>query len=629
MPRFEAPNRIKKVQYTGELSDTEYIPLKIHRHLCKHNTLKNDQPNKDSDNGCKDLVGTPLEKSQENVKICEEKEQGEVTRSRRLYTGSRSLTDYLKGPQNGQSWEIRTKERDLIKNVTGSSSTPLQSAIEGYAHKEHVATIYRIPKKYRKVPESLVNEIRELFFISIDGSDVPPPIVKFKDMKFPKSILTALRDKGICDPTHIQMQALPIALLGRDMIGISSTGSGKTLVFVLPMIMRALEMEIRSKMLEGEGPFGLIVCPSRELALQTRDIVDYFSGYIYNFGGPRLWSIAIIGGTSISEQCYKLERGVHMAIATPGRLNDLLNKKRLNLSQCIYLCFDEADRLVDLGFEEEIRTILGNFRNPRQTLLFSATMPRKIQEFAKTILVDPIVVTVGVSGLAGTNVTQRIELVTDEEKLPAILRCLQKTAPPVLIFCENRQDVDTIHEYLLLKDIEVASIHGGLSQEDREIAVEQFRDGKKDVLIGTDVASKGLDFPFVQHVINFDMPSIIEDYIHRIGRTGRQGKPGYYIMRVVHGPSGIATTFITNKLDSTILADLKILLIEAKQEIPEFMGGISLSGHNTGETGEHRGCSFCGGLGHTITQCHKLENQVNKQLTGKDGMSSGNENEHV
>ncbi|AFZ79182.1 DEAD box ATP-dependent RNA helicase family member protein [Theileria equi strain WA] len=620
MPFLETQNIIKKVYYSEELNDIEHIPLKIRRSPCKINTFKDDFKNKDTENRCKDLVGKPFEEGKEGDqlydKIHQEKGERERGRARRLYADSRCLIDHLKSCKNDESDRVKVEKENTFKNVKRLLNTPLQPTIGENNHKGHIETIYRIHKKYRRVPESLANEIREALFIHVDGFDVPPPIVKFKDMKFPRSILIALKDKGIRDPTHIQMQALPIALLGRDIIGISSTGSGKTLVFVLPMIMKALEMEVRSKLIEGEGPFGLIICPSRELALQTHDIVSYFSKYIEKFDGPKLFSLAIIGGSSLSKQSYKLENGVHMVIATPGRLNDLLMKKMLNLSQCKYLCFDEADRLVDLGFEDEIRSVLAGFRNPRQTLLFSATMPRKIQEFAKTALVDPIIVNVGRTGASNTNVIQYVELVTDEEKLPAILRCLQKTAPPVLIFCENRQDVDVIHEYLLLKGVEVASIHGGFSQEDRKTAIEQFRDGKKDVLIGTDVASKGLDFPSVQHVINFDMPHVIEDYIHRIGRTGRQGN------------QGITTTFITEKVESTILADLKIMLMEANQDIPKFMDKINVSGYNLKETGGQRGCSFCGGLGHNISQCHKLENQMSKQLTGKDGQTSGNNNDH-
>jgi ATP-dependent RNA helicase DDX41 len=196
---------------------------------------------------------------------------------------------------------------------------------------------------------------------------------------------------------------------------------------------------------------------------------------------------------------------------------------------------DEADRMVDVGFEEDMRTVFSYFKAQRQTLLFSATMPQKIQDFARTALVKPIIVNVGRAGAANLDVIQEVEYVKQEAKIVYLLECLQKTAPPVLIFAENKADVDDIHEYLLLKGVEAVSIHGGKSQEERDWAIRMFKDGKKDVMVATDVAGKGMDFADIQHVINFDMPAEIENYVHRIGRTGRSGK------------TGIATTFINKR----------------------------------------------------------------------------------
>lgn len=190
---------------------------------------------------------------------------------------------------------------------------------------------------------------------------------------------------------------------------------------------------------------------------------------------------------------------------------DMLERRLLTLDMCRYLCMDEADRMIDMGFEEDIRTIFSYFKAQRQTLLFSATMPKKIQNFAKSALVEPVVVNVGRAGAASLNVRQEVEFVKYENKVVQILECLQKTPPPVLIFAEKKDDVDKIHEYLLLKGVEAVAIHGGKDQEDRTRAVREFKEGKKDVLVATDVASKGLDFPDVQHVINFDMPDDIEN----------------------------------------------------------------------------------------------------------------------
>jgi len=269
-----------------------------------------------------------------------------------------------------------------------------------------------------------------------------------------------------------------------------------------------------------------------------------------------------------------------------------------------YVCLDEADRLIDLGFEEEIRKIFDFFASQRQTLMFSATMPRKIQNFASSALVKPVVVNVGRAGAANLDVIQEVEFVRQEAKIVYLLECLQKTSPPVLIFCENKGDVDDIHEYLLLKGVEAVGIHGGKDQEEREQSMREFREGKKDVLVATDVAAKGLDFPDIQHVINYDMPKEIENYVHRIGRTGRQGK------------TGVATTFVNAATPQTILLDLKQILIEAKQRVPPMMADLDEEEIAAQDVGGVRGCAYCGGLGHRVTECPKLEAEKMKAFTG-------------
>jgi ATP-dependent RNA helicase DDX41 len=357
----------------------------------------------------------------------------------------------------------------------------------------------------------------------VEGEGIPPPIRTFREMKFPQPILDALTSKNILKPTPIQIQGLPVVLSGRDMIGIAFTGSGKTLTFALPMLMAALQEEARLPLVKGEGPTGLIICPSRELARQTYEVLQGFVDSLAGAGMARLRNMLCIGGIDMREQGEALNAGVHMVTATPGRLKDMLGKKRINLELCRYLCLDEADRMVDLGFEEDIREVYSYFKQQRQTLLFSATMPLKIRKFAESALVEPIVVNVGRAGAANLDVIQEVEYVKQEAKIVYLLECLQKTGPPVLVFAENKTDVDDIHEYLLLKGVEAVAIHGGKDQAERDEAIRAFKESRKDVLVATDVASKGLDFPDIQHVINFDMPEEIENYVHRIGRCGRGG----------------------------------------------------------------------------------------------------------
>eukprot|EP00916_Digyalum_oweni_P002504 GHVL01004602.1.p1 GENE.GHVL01004602.1~~GHVL01004602.1.p1 ORF type:complete len:633 (+),score=92.92 GHVL01004602.1:61-1959(+) len=512
---------------------------------------------------------------------------------------------------------LMEEERVLLEQVQKSLSSPLVSVRErakGIVYTKRMSRSWKLPRKYMQMSRQEADSIREKYFIDVDGNDPPPPILSFAEMRLPRGILDGLKEKGIGRPTQIQMQGIPAVLQGRDLIGIAFTGSGKTLVFGLPLIMLALEMEFRLPLQNSEGPVGLILCPSRELASQTFQVIEFYCDHLAKQGFSRLRTVLCMGGQSLYEQTQLCRRGCHIVVATPGRLNHSLDQNRISLSQCSFLCMDEADRMVDLGFEEEVRNTLDHFHNQRQTLLFSATMPRKIQEFSKSALVDPVIVNVGRAGAANLDVVQEVEYVKQESKLPYMISCLQKTPPPVLCFCESKADVDDVHEYLLLKGVEAVAIHGGLSQEDRSEAIRAFREGRKDVLIGTDIASKGLDFPAIQHVINYDMPREIENYVHRIGRTGRCGR------------TGVATTFINKSQDETILLDLKALLAEAGQRIPPFLVALDAGGSaaNLKEVGGVRGCAYCGGLGHRITNCPKLASQKSKQPgTGRDFLATG------
>jgi len=296
------------------------------------------------------------------------------------------------------------------------------------------------------------------------------------------------------------------SLSGRDMIGIAFIGSGKSLVFILPVILLCLAEEKKMHLEPNEGPFAIIIVPSRELAVQIHENINYFIKYLLRNGEPQISSVLCIGGVDIRYQIEEIQKGAHIVIGTPGRLSDLLDKRKLNSFMCKILVLDEADRLLDMGFDEEVRKVMERFKYPKQLLLFSSTMPKKIQEFAKQSLFKPIVINIGRAGSVNLNVIQEIEFVKDESKLIQILETLEKTPPPVLIFCENKNDVDEIHEYLVLKGIDVCSMHGDREQEERHQAIREFREGIKDVLVATDIVSKGLDFPEVEHVINYDMP---------------------------------------------------------------------------------------------------------------------------
>ncbi|KAK1614160.1 hypothetical protein QYE76_019677 [Lolium multiflorum] len=495
------------------------------------------------------------------------------------------------------------QEKELLEDLSSTAKplVPVAQAARGITYTSPLHTGWKPPLRLRRMPRGRADELRRRWHILVEGDDVPPPARDFRDdLRLPDPVLRVLRERGIVRPTPIQVQGLPVVLSGRDMIGIAFTGSGKTLVFVLPLVMLALQEETLMPVVPGEGPFGMVICPSRELAKQTYDVIETFLAPLRQAGFPEIRPMLCIGGVDMRTQLDVLNKGVHIVVATPGRLKDLLAKKKMNLDNCRYLTLDEADRLVDLGFEDDIREVIDHLKSQRQTLLFSATMPEKIQNFAKSALVKPVTVNVGRAGAANLDVIQEVEYVKEEARIIYLLECLQKTPPPVLIFCENKTDVDYIHEYLLLKGVEAVAIHGGKDQEERQNAIEFFKSGKKDVLVGTDVASKGLDFPDIQHVINYDMPAEIENYVHRIGRTGRCGK------------TGVATTFINRNQTETTLLDLKHLLKEAKQRIPpvlaELVDPLADAEAIAQESGV-KGCQTCGGLGHRIADCPKRERQ--------------------
>jgi ATP-dependent RNA helicase DDX41 len=511
----------------------------------------------------------------------------------------------------------QSSEAILLKEANQVQTNALQSNEEiadGRKYTESLKTSWTAPRYLLDQPEEVHETMRAKWHILVEGEGCPPPIKSFKEMKFPKCVLDTLAKKGIARPTPIQVQGIPALLSGRDIIGIAFTGSGKTLTFSLPMIMLALEEESNMPLEGGEGPLGLILCPSRELARQTFEVVEYFLKALEEGGYPQIRASLCIGGEDKKMQTQvAISQGIHCVVATPGRLNDLLNQKKLNMDICKYLVLDEGDRMLDMGFDEEVHNIINKFKRQKQTVLFSATMPQKFQDFAKNTLVRPLLVNVGRAGAANLDVIQEVEYVKKEAKIVYLLECLQKTAPPVVIFCERKGDVDEIHEYLLVKGVEAVSIHGGKDQEERNEAIKLYKEGLKDVLVATDIAAKGLDFPDIQHVINFDMPKEIENYVHRIGRTGRCGK------------TGVATTFINKDVEESILLDLKHLLIEAKQRVPPVLQALDDPDEDLQDLGGTKGCSFCGGLGHRITECPKLDKDARKIGAGKKDSLAGND----
>lgn len=319
--------------------------------------------------------------------------------------------------------------------------------------------------------------------------------------------------KGYSNPTKIQYQAIPEILKGKDILGIASTGSGKTAAFLIPMI---------NKLMKNRNDKCLIVEPTRELAIQ---IQDEFRSLSRNTG---LKSVLIMGGNSMKTQINVLRTDPEFVICTPGRLKDLTERGYLDLSYINNVVLDEVDRMLDMGFIADIRFIIQKLNKERQSLFFSATMDRKSEEIANTLLLNPIKVEVEVQG-PGKNVDQDVvRLEKDQNKGDVLLELLtHDELKKVLIFTSTKREADRLCKRLLEKHIYVEALHGDKRQNQRTKIIDKFKKGFIDVLIATDVASRGLDVNNITHVINYDMPQTYDDYIHRIGRTGRAGKKGF------------------------------------------------------------------------------------------------------
>lgn len=512
--------------------------------------------------------------------------------------------------------QLRREEMKLLETVQAERA--LMAAAElakGIRYEKPLRSGWRPAYHVRHRHESENEKIRKKHEVIVEGPNIPPLCLTFEDMKLPKVITKELKRRDIVEPNSFQMQGLPVLMSGRDMIGIASTGSGKTLVFTLPLIMFCIEQQVALPFIDGEGPYGLILCPSRDLAEQTYKDICGFCDAVENDLKLRLNVCLCIGGVSRNTQRDSMRDGCHIMVATPGRLLDNLKNRLFNLDVCRYLCLDEADRMLD-NFEEELRTVFTYFKYQRQTVFFSATMPRKIQNFALSAMVQPVTVNVsGRAGAANKRIQQDVEYVKQEAKLAHLLTAIDKTGPPVIIFAKRPQDVDSIHEFLLKQGLDVSAIHGQKHQDERSQAVDDFRAKKTDILVATDVASKGLDFKEIKHVINYDMPADIEDYTHRIGRTGRRGE------------RGLATTFINKQVDETTLLDLKALLMEAGQKVPAFLSLMQSEAERLLDlSDDEKGCAYCGGLGHRIGNCPKLEASQVKQAQGvgkKDFLANG------
>jgi superfamily II DNA/RNA helicase len=339
----------------------------------------------------------------------------------------------------------------------------------------------------------------------------------FSQLGLGPDVLRAISDSGYDKPTPIQEQAIPVVLMGRDVLGCAQTGTGKTAGFTLPMIEILSNGRAKARM-----PRSLIIEPTRELAAQVAESFDRYGKY-----HPRLTKALLIGGESFADQQRLLDRGVDVLIATPGRLLDLFERGKILLSDVKILVIDEADRMLDMGFIPDIERIVSLLPKIRQTLLFSATMPPEIRRLADAFLMNPKSISVAPPASPAEMVIQKLAVVPAESKRE-VLRHLLNTedVKNALIFCNRKRDVDILHKSLKSHGFDVVALHGDMSQPARTETLEKFRNNEVRILVASDVAARGLDIQGLSHVFNFDVPIHAEDYVHRIGRTGRAGREG-------------------------------------------------------------------------------------------------------
>ncbi|KAE9609708.1 hypothetical protein Lal_00006315 [Lupinus albus] len=418
--------------------------------------------------------------------------------------------------------------------------------------------------------------------VEVSGNNVPPPVNNsFGETELEEGLKRNIERCKYVKPTPIQRHAIPIASAGRDLMACAQTGSGKTAAFCFPIISGILRLKARSpsgsySMFRGGGgaavayPTALILAPTRELSTQIHDEAKKFA---YQTG---LKVVVCYGGAPVNQQLRNLERGVDILVATPGRLVDFIERERISLSKIKYLALDEADRMLDMGFERQIRKIVQQMNMPppgsRQTLLFSATFPTDIQKLASDFLSDYIFLSVGRVGSSTELIQQKVVLVEDADKRNYLMNLLHSQRPRglngkkplTLVFVETKRGADNLQFWLSRNGFAATAIHGDKVQMERERALRSFKSGDNPILVATDVASRGLDIPLVAHVINFDLPRDIDDYVHRIGRTGRAGK------------SGVATAFFSHQ-NIPIAKALVALLQEAKQEVPSWLSDYAQS----------------------------------------------------
>ncbi|KAF9907865.1 ATP-dependent RNA helicase ddx42 [Linnemannia zychae] len=425
-----------------------------------------------------------------------------------------------------------------------------------------------------RLTDEQVKQIRMDLDMRVSGADAAKPCISFAHFGFEEALMETIRRAGYSEPSGIQQQAIPVALSGRDIIGIAKTGSGKTAAFLLPMIVHIMDQEELEK---GDGPIGVVLAPTRELA-------DQIYSEAKRFAKAYSLRVAVVyGGASKQDQFKTLRSGVEIVVATPGRLIDMIKIKATNFKRTSFLVMDEADRFFDLGFEPQVRSICDNIRPDRQTVLFSATFQKRVERLAREVMTDPVRISIGNVGQINSDVTQVIQILKDDTlKWKWLIDRLKELEAlgSVLIFVSRKNGVVELTENLKNMGVKCECLHGDMVQQERDKAVHDYKNRVFPTLIATDVAARGLDIKSIRTVINYDVARDIDSHVHRVGRTGRAGE------------KGTAYTLITDK-DDRFAGELVRNLEEGGQAVSQDVMKIAMQNPRFRKSrqfmGDHRG----------------------------------------
>ncbi|PIA64339.1 hypothetical protein AQUCO_00100072v1 [Aquilegia coerulea] len=460
------------------------------------------------------------------------------------YRERRSDSGFGSGGGGGGGYEsnINNNKKEFDRGAGAASTLDL----DGLTHFEK--NFYIESSSISSMTQDEVDAYRLKRQITVEGKDIPKPVKEFRDIGFPEYVMEEVLKAGFVEPTPIQAQGWPMALKGRDLIGIAETGSGKTLAYLLPAIVHVNAQPILAP---GDGPIVLVLAPTRELAVQIQQEATKFGA------SSRIKNTCIYGGVPKGPQVRDLQKGVEIVIATPGRLIDMLESHHTNLRRVTYLVLDEADRMLDMGFEPQMKKIVSQIRPDRQTLYWSATWPKEVELLARQFLYNPYKVVIGSQDLKANHaIHQHVEIVSENQKYKKLVTLLEDImdGSRILIFMDTKKGCDQITRQLRMDGWPALSIHGDKSQAERDWVLSEFKAGKSPIMTATDVAARGLDVKDVKYVINYDFPGSLEDYVHRIGRTGRAGA------------KGTAYTFFT-AANARFAKELIVILEEAGQKV--------------------------------------------------------------